>query len=108
MTESEFYKLADGTLEQIQNALDAQEVDFDYEIGAGMFNLEFENGVKIILSRQTPLAQLWLATPTGAYHFDYDPSKKAWLEEKSKESLFSVLSRHCSEQSGKAVQLEER
>ncbi len=105
MNESDYYKLVDHTLEQLQDALDKIEVDFDYEISAGMFIFEFENGVKIILSRQTPLSQLWLATPSGAYHFNYDASKQEWLEEKTTETLFLVLSQHCSKQTGADIQL---
>ncbi|MBN4054557.1 iron donor protein CyaY [Nitrospira defluvii] len=106
MNESEYYSLVDHTLNQIENALDELGVDFDYEISDGMLSFEFENGVKIILSRQTPLSQLWLATPSGAYHFDYDASKQAWLDEKNKEPLVGILSQHCSGQSGEEIHLE--
>lgn len=108
MNESELNTVVDNTLNQIERALNRLDVDFDYEISDGLLNMEFDKGVKIILSRQTPLSQLWLATPTGAYHFDYDASKQAWLNEKNKEILFRVLSQHCSEQSGEVINLEER
>jgi len=105
MNESEYSTLVDDTLTQIEKALDRLEVDFDYETSDGMITLEFENGIKIILSRQTPLSQLWLATPIGAYHFDYDATQQAWLDEKDKTSLLQVLSQHCSEHSGEKINL---
>ena len=105
MNEAEFNKIADETFDRIEASLDHLEVDFDYESTGGMLTFGFENGVKIILSRQTPLSQLWLATPNGAYHFDYLVSKQTWVDEKGKEDLLAVLSRHCSDQSGEDIQL---
>ncbi len=107
MNESEFNKTVDSTISKIEASLDRLEVDFDYEISDGMLTIEFENGIKLILSRQTPLTQLWLATPTGAYHFNYETSTQKWFDEKNKEELFFVLSTHCSEQSGDEIALQE-
>ncbi len=105
MTESEFNHLVDQTLEQIEDALDRSNVDFDYQNADGLFTFEYENGVKLILSRQTPVTQLWLATPKGALHFEYDAGRKKWLDDKTKAELFEVLSAHSSEQSGENIQL---
>ncbi|HIE64461.1 MAG: iron donor protein CyaY [Nitrospira sp.] len=108
MNEAEFNTVVDDTLNKIERELDRLDVDLDYETSDGLLNLEFENGTKIILSRQTPLSQLWLATPTGAYHFDYDVSQQVWLDEKDKVTLFRVLSQHCTEHSGGEINLVER
>ena len=52
MTETEFNQEVDATLMKIEAALDAQDADFDYETGAGILTLEFEDGSKIIVNRQ--------------------------------------------------------
>ncbi len=105
MNESEFTHIVDDTLEKIETAIERTNADFDYEIAAGMFVFEFENGVKLILSRQTPVFQLWLATPGGAYHFEYHPEKKQWCDTKTNAELFSVLSTHASTHCGEKITL---
>lgn len=104
MTESEFRDLADQTIEDIQTAIDDSGVDIDYVESGGVLTLEFENGSKIIFSKQAPVKQLWMAAKSGGFHFDYDESKQKWLlDSAAKEELYAMLSRLASEQSGESV-----
>lgn len=103
MTESEYEMLADATIEAIEQRLDEIEPDFDYLTEHGILTLSFENGSKVIINKQAPLKQLWVASRHGGHHFDYDEASKQWVDDKTRESLYPALTRYCSEQSGEEI-----
>jgi CyaY protein len=106
MNESEFRDLADQTIEDIQSAIDAGGVDIDYEESGGVLTLEFENGSKIIFSKQAPVKQLWMAAKSGGFHFNYDENARQWqLDSGTHEELYEMLSRLATEQGGEKVLL---
>ena len=106
MNESEFHSIADQTIEDIQEAVDNSGADIDYEDTGGVLTLEFENGSKLIFSKQPPAMQLWLAARSGGFHFDYDSERKLWIcDSGDNEELFAMLSRLATEQGGEPVRL---
>jgi CyaY protein len=105
MTESEFNDLVDNTLTLIEEALDACDVDIDYETVSGILTLVFDNKSKIIINRQTPLKQLWVAAKSGGFHFNYDDTQDCWVKDDNGTELFTALSQYCSEQAGEPVEL---
>jgi len=62
VTETEFNQTVDAIFARIEDALDARDTDIDYETSAGILTLEFEDGSKIIINRQTPIR--WLPLPS--------------------------------------------
>ncbi len=107
MNESEFNNIADQTIEAIQDAIDNGDGDIDYDEIGGVLTLEFDNGSKIIFSKQAPVKQLWMAAKSGGFHFDYDELGQQWLcDGTEKEELSMMLSRLASEQSGETVVLK--
>ena len=105
MDESTFDQLADDTLVAIEDAIDASGADIDYDSSGGVLTLEFENGSQIIVNKQAPLTQIWVAARSGGFHFDYDEKGGCWRLQGSGEELFACLERYCSEQAGEAVEL---
>ena len=61
MNESEFDLLADETMIAIEDAVEACEVDIDYDNAGGILTLEFANRSQIIINKQAPLKQIWVA-----------------------------------------------
>lgn len=107
MNESEFNDIADQTIENIQEAIDNSGADIDYDEVGGVLTLEFENGSKIIFSKQGAMSQLWMAAKSGGYHFDFDENREQWIcDSGDKEDLYAMLSRLATEQAGEAVTLE--
>lgn len=106
LTESEFDQLAEETMVAIEEAVDASGADIDYDSAGGILTLEFLNSSQIIINKQGPLRQIWVAARSGGFHFDYDPQRKSWLKDDDGEDLFACLSRCCSQQSGDDVTLE--
>ena len=106
MNESEFHSIADQTIEDIQDAIDDSGADIDYEEVGGVLTLEFENGSKIIFSKQPPALQLWMAARSGGFHFNYVREKQQWLcDSGSNEELYAMLSRLSSEQGEDSIEL---
>jgi len=104
MTESEFNEIVDDTLIQIEDALDAVDDDLDYETAAGILTITVESSnTKIIINRQAPLLQLWVAAKSGGYHFEYDDASQTWLNDDDKQELFEALSQYCTEQNGEQI-----
>lgn len=106
MNESDFNQLAEDTMLSIEDAIDECGVDIDYDNAGGILTLEFGNGSQIIINKQTPLTQLWVAARSGGFHFDYDSEGECWRLQGGGEELFSCLNRYCSDQAGEAVTLE--
>lgn len=106
MNESEFHSIADQTIADIQEAIDDSGADIDYEDTGGVLTLEFENGSKLIFSKQPPAMQLWLAARSGGFHFDYDSERQLWIcDSGDNEELYAMLSRLATEQGGETVSL---
>ena len=106
MNEAEFQKITDQTIEDIQDAIDESGADIEYDEIGGVLTLEFENGSKIIFSKQGAMNQLWMAAKSGGFHFDYQEASEQWLcDSGDKEELYDMLSRLSSEQAGESVSL---
>ncbi len=107
MTESEFKQRVDDTIIAIEEAIDTAGADIDYESAAGILTLTIEsNGSQIIINRQTPVQQLWLATRTGGYHFDWSDEAGGWVRD-SDGTLFSqMLNQALVDQGAEAIELD--
>jgi len=105
MNESDFEQLAEDSMLAIEEAIDSCGVDIDYDNAGGILTLEFDNSSRIIINKQTPLKQLWVAARSGGYHFDYDHEAECWRLQGNGEELFVCLGRYCSEQAGTEVTL---
>ena len=106
MDESEFDQLADDTMMAIEEAVDASGADIDYDSAGGILTLEFADGSQIIVNKQAPLKQIWVAARSGGFHFDYDIEAACWRLQGKGSELFECLSGYCSEQAGEPVRLE--
>ena len=106
MNESEFNDLADDTLLMIEEAIDDSGADIDYDNAGGILTLEFSNGSQIIINKQTPLKQIWVAARSGGFHFDYNADNETWHLEGKGDELFACLSQYSTEQAGESVTLE--
>ncbi|MCP4431332.1 MAG: iron donor protein CyaY [Gammaproteobacteria bacterium] len=108
MNESEFNQLAEQILMEIEDAVESLAVDIDCDTAGDILTLEFENSSQIIINKQTPLSQIWVAARSGGYHFNYDAERKLWcLNSDPQKELLSQLGVYCTEQADEAVELRE-
>lgn len=106
MNESEFQEIAEQTIEDIQDAIDDSGADVDYDEIGGVLTLEFEDGSKIIFSKQGAMNQLWMAAKSGGFHFDYNEEAEHWIcDSGDNEEMYEMLSRLSTEQAGEDIKL---
>ncbi len=117
MQESEFHKRVDAILAVVEAAMDHTESDIDAELNGGILTLTFENGSKIIVNRQTPNREIWVAAKSGGFHFRYEKNTDEgnektylprqiltpWHNTRTGESLADLLARVVSEQAGEVI-----
>lgn len=107
MTDAEFESQADATLAALERALDAAGVDADVLAkGAGLLELEFADGSRMVINRHTAAREIWVAAKQGGFHFRR--AGDGWRDTRDGGELFAALSRLVSAQSGKPVTLATR
>lgn len=110
MTESEFLKQAEATLDQIEATLEelANTSDLDVECtrSGNVLEIEFiDNGTKIIVNSQAPMQELWVAAKSGGFHFKAQGEQ--WMNTRDATELFAALSQMVSQQGGVEVILRD-
>lgn len=100
MNESEFHRAVDEVLARIERAAEATEgVDADLE--AGILTLECPDGSRIVVNRQAPTREIWVAARSGGFHFRHEDGR--WIGTRDGAELFEALGRLASDQAGEAV-----
>ena len=102
MTDSEYHQLADDILSQLQDAIDEIDFDLDYESAGGIVEVLFPNGSKIIVNKQAPLQQLWVATKFNGHHFEY--INQQWIDNRTGSELWQLLNDAASQQAGQPIE----
>ena len=92
LTTSQFHDLVDATQRNLEDILDDSDADIDIENSAGILKLTFTNQQQLILTRQEPLKQLWLADRSGGFHFDYNQQTQQWHCASNQQTLGEMLS----------------
>ena len=88
----------------IEQAIEESGADIDFEAAGGILTLEFGNATKIIINKQPPLMQLWVATKFNGYHFEYHDG--LWIDNRSGVELWALLSDAATKQAGATIQLQ--
>lgn len=102
MTDSEFEALAEATIAALERAIEASALDADIETkGAGVLEIEFSDGTKMVINRHTAAREIWVAARSGGFHFRHDGG--TWRDSRDGSELFAALSRLISAQSKIAV-----
>jgi CyaY protein len=105
MSESEFYQHIDATLEAIEEAIEESGAEIEYENAGGVLTLVLENGTQLILNRQTPVRQLWLATRRDGLHFDWDEASGRWRRDTDGSDFVEQFNKALVEQGGEPLDL---
>jgi CyaY protein len=104
MDEREFETRAAQALAAIEHALEAAELDADFELKeGGILEIEFEDGSKIIVNRHGAAREIWVAARSGGFHFRWDGA--VWRDTRDGSELFAALSKLVSQRLGRGVRL---
>ena len=96
LSESEFHRRVDAIVAALEGAFD--DGDIDAEASGGIVTLTLPDGSRIIVNRQTPNREIWVAAKSGGYHFRLDG--EVWRDTRSAETLDALLARVIAEQGG--------
>lgn len=100
MTEPEFNDAIDATFAALETALDEVDGELDYETTGGVLTVEFENGSKLVFSRQPANRQLWLATRSGGFHFAWDDAAGDWGDTRTGQAFRPFVEEQMQTQGG--------
>lgn len=98
MNDSQYHQMVEDIFITLEEALDECEVDIDYESAGGILTLEFPDNTKIILNKQAPLHQIWVATKFNGHHFNYVDGH--WIDERTDAEFWSFMDQAASKQAG--------
>jgi CyaY protein len=100
MNESEFHRAVDAILARVERAAEACE-GIDADLEAGILTLECPDGSRIIVNRQTPNREIWVAARSGGFHFAFRDG--AWRDTRTGAELLASLSAITGEQAGESL-----
>ena len=107
MQDSEFSKIADELVIQLEDELDVlaeeRDIDLDIDTSGGLLTVVMGNGSTIVLSRQISNHEIWIAARSGGFHCTF--TNGDWFCETTSETLSALLGRVFTEQIGLAVSL---
>jgi len=90
MDANDFEVRAASALDQLEQALEAADLDFERREG-GIVEVELADGAKIIVNRHAAAQEIWVAARSGGFHFRWDGA--AWRNTRDGTELFASLSR---------------
>lgn len=103
MNESEFHRAADEILARIERAAEAT-AGVDSDLEEGVLTLECPDESRIIVNRQTPNREIWVAARSGGFHFAWRDG--AWRDTRSGAELFESLAEIACAQAGEPLSFD--
>lgn len=105
MTEHQYHLKVDAILLHLEDCIDAvEQVDLDYESAGGILTIDFPNGSKIIVNKQPPNLQIWVATKYDGHHFDWLDGQ--WIDNRSGKEFWLLMSDAASRQANVPITFE--
>ena len=99
MNESDFHRAVDAVLLRIESAVEREEA-LDVDLESGILTVGCPDGSRVIVNRQTPNREIWVAARSGGFHFVQREGE--WRDTRSGEELFASLARILASQAGVA------
>lgn len=105
MNDSQYNLITDDLLLAVEETIEDCGVDIDYEGVGGLLTLTFKNTTKIIINKQAPLHEIWVATKFNGHHFTYSESEKIWKDKRGDDEFWQFLSNAVSTQAETEITL---
>jgi len=96
MNDSQYNFISDELLLAVEQAIEDCGNDIDYENSGSLLTLSFKNGSKIILNKQAPLHEIWVATKFNGHHFALQDQQ--WIDKRGGGEFWQFLSAAVSKQ----------
>ena len=109
LEEKDFQRKADAAFEDLKKRLLAlgDEHDFDVEGESGKLEVIFEEPTeaKFVISPNTPVREIWISALSKSFKLGWNETRNAFVQEKTGEDLYGVMSSVSSQQLGAEVKL---
>lgn len=107
MEERRFHSLADATLRDLMDRIDAAAGDVaEADLVGGVLTIALESGAEYVLNKHAPSRELWLSSPlSGAGRYAYDEARAAWLEARGGGALAALLEGELAALAGRPLAL---
>ena len=69
MNVAEFHQNIEQIWLNIEEQLEAQDCDVDCDTQGSVFTITFADRSQVVINKQEPLLELWLASKVGGFHF---------------------------------------
>ena len=103
MNESDFHRDVDAVLARIESAVESSDA-LEADLESGILTVTCPDGSRVIVNRQTPNREIWVAARSGGFHFRMVDGE--WRDTRSGEELFASLARIIASQGGENVAFE--
>jgi len=103
MNETDFHRAVDAVLSRIEAAVEESD-SLDVDLEAGILTITCRDGSRIIVNRQTPNREIWVAARSGGFHFVAREGE--WRDTRSGDELFASLARIVASQGGEEVDFD--
>lgn len=104
MNDSEYNIAAEDLLLAVEEAIEDCGYDIDYEGAGGLLTLTFKNTTKIIINKQAPLKEIWVATKFNGHHFHFE--NEQWIDKRSGDEFWQFISNAVSVQAEAEISLQ--
>jgi CyaY protein len=102
MNDTEFHQLVDEQFDNLEELIDESGADIDYEVLGNVMNLEFEDRSQIVINRQEPMHEIWLASRSGGFHFQYQNND--WVCSKTGLTFLALVKQECEKHAGETIE----
>ena len=101
LSEKHYRDLLDDAYARIDRAFEDVDPDLaEVAVGQGTLTITFLGKQRLMLTPQPSPRQLWVAFRDRAWHFDWDESRKTWLDDRGEGVDLFALVEQTTEQSG--------
>lgn len=105
MTETEFLQHTDQLFAHIENQIDENDWDLDYQSSGNVLTIEADDGTQIVINRHLSNQELWLAAKSGGYHFVYQ--NQQWVSTRDACDFFTLLNQTLSQLLGQDINIAD-
>lgn len=100
-----YHREVAACLSRIAGVLDEHE-DLDVQIGDGLVTIEFEDGTRFVVNRQSGAHQMWLAAGARAWHYDWDAEAGTWVDDRDGHRFYDRLAEAVGAKLGRPISFE--
>ena len=103
MNESDFHREVDAVLARIEAAVESSD-SLDVDLESGILTITCADASRVIVNRQTPNREIWVAARSGGFHFRNVAGE--WRDTRGGEELFAAIARIVASQCGESIVFE--